>query len=272
LEQTRDEAANKLAALQKENDTLKSNLAELPTLRGEIARIRRNTKPQSNDPIEADMKSWLVRASKLKQRVAETPEAKIPEMRLLDEQAYMGATRSLLDTEQDYLQAMANLRSTAEFKFISTFLNPALTQYAKANNGQFPTDLAQLQPYFPSPVEDAILERWEIAPANTVRTDNFGDPIITQKAAVDEDWDPRYAVGLKGFASAGRDTAGRNGWGIIQPEVILGPAFKVATEAYEAANNGQTPTDLSQALPYLNLTTPEQQAALQKMTKWRQKK
>jgi hypothetical protein len=158
------------------------------------------------------------------------------------------------------------LRSTGEFKFITTFLNPALTQYAQANNGQFPTDLSQLQPYFPSPVEDAILQRWEIAPAKTVRTDNFGDPIITEKAAIDEDWDPRYAVGLKGFASAGVDTAGHNGWGVVSPDIILGMAAK----AYEAANNGQEPTDPSQILPYL--TTPDRQAALQKFMKWKQKK
>jgi len=212
------------------------------------------------------MGSWLVRACKLKQRLAETPEAKIPEMRLLSEENYMDATRGLLNTEGDYLVALANLRSAAEYAFITTLLNPALTQYAQANNGQFPTNLGQLQPYFPSPVEEAILERWEIAPAKTVRTSDFGDPIITQKAAVDEDWDPRYAVGLKGFASAGVDTAGHNGWGVVSPDTIMGMAAK----AYAAANNGQEPNDLSQVLPYL--TTPDQQVALQKLMKWKQEK
>jgi len=72
-------------------------------------------------------------------------------MRFLDEEDYMSATRSVLDTEQDYLMALSNLRSSVEFKFITTFLNPALTQYAQSNNGQFPTDLAQLQPYFRRP-------------------------------------------------------------------------------------------------------------------------
>ena len=266
LQRERDDAMNRLAALQDEIAKVKSNNMELLKLRGEVAQLRRNTQPQSNDPIETDMKSWLVRVNKLKQRVAETPGAKIPEMRFLSEEDYMGATRGLLNTERDYLAALSNLRSAGEFKFITTFLNPALTQYAQANNGQFPADLAQLQPYFPSPVKDAILERWEIAPANTVRTDNFGDPIITEKAAIDEDWDPRYAVGLKGFASAGVDTAGHNGWGVVSPDIILGMAAK----AYEAANNGQEPTDPSQILPYL--TTPDRQAALQKFMKWKQKK
>jgi hypothetical protein len=176
----------------------------------------------------------------------------------------MEATRSVLDTEDDYLRALANLRSTGEFKCITSMLNPALTQYAQANNGQFPTDIAQLKPYFPSPVEDAILERWEIAPTNTVKTGDFGDPIITQKKAVDEDFDLRYAVGLKGFASGGVDTAGHNAWGVVSPDVIM----RIAAKAYSAANNGQEPTDPSQILPYL--TTPEQQAAFQKLLKWKQ--
>ena len=266
MQRERDDATNRLASLANEITRMKNGSAELLKLRGEIARLRGNPPLQSNDPAESAYKSLLGRVSMLKQRVAETPEAKIPEFRLLTEDDYIDPVRGSLNTEQDYLQALASLRSTAEFKFITTLLNPALTQYAQANNGQFPTDLAQLKPYFGSPVEDAILERWEITPANTVRTDNFGDTIITTKAAVDEDFDSRYAVGLKGFASAGLDTAGHNGWGVVSPDVILGMAAK----AYLAANNGQEPTDRSQILPYL--TTPEQQAAYQKMMKWNQKR
>src|ERR1017187_10345308 len=226
MQRERDDATNRLASLANEITRMKNGSAELLKLRGEIARLRGNPPLQSNDPAESAYKSLLGRVSMLKQRVAETPEAKIPEFRLLTEDDYIDPVRGSLNTEQDYLQALASLRSTAEFKFITTLLNPALTQYAQANNGQFPTDLAQLKPYFGSPVEDAILERWEITPANTVRTDNFGDTIITTKAAVDEDFDSRYAVGLKGFASAGLDTAGHNGWGVIAPDVILGTAAK----------------------------------------------
>ncbi len=265
-QQERDDATNKLAMLIQENNGLKGDLGELSRLRGEVARLRESAPAQSRDPQNVEMKSWLLRAEKLKQRLAESPGARIPEMQFLTEDDYMQASRSTLNYERDYLAALANLRSSGEFKFITTMLNPALTQYAQANNGQFPTDLAQLKPYFPSPVEDAILDRWEIAPASMVRTDNFGDPIITQKAAVDEDWDARYAVGLKGFASAGLDTEGHNGWGSVSPDTIMASAEK----SFETANNGQPPTDTSQILPYL--TTPEQQAAYQKIMMWRQKK
>lgn len=267
LQRDRDDATNKLAALRQDNERLKGDLAALPKLRGDVARLRANTPNPANDPNYAELKETKERINKLKQRLTETPEAKIPEFRFLREPDYWEAAKFRpMDREESYLTALANLRSRAEFVFITDFLNPALTQYAKAHNGAFPTDITQLNPYFPSPVEDAILDRWMVAPRSTVRTDDFGDPIITLKAAVDEDWDPRYAVGLKGFASAGRDTAGRNGWGVISPDRVM----DMAAKAYQDANNGQSPTEPSQILPYL--TTPEQQAAYQKKMKWMQKR
>jgi hypothetical protein len=92
------------------------------------------------------------------------------------------------------------------------------------------------------------------------------------KAAVDEDWDPRYVVGLTNFGSAGIDTTGHNAWGVVSPQVLLEPSINAAVAAYQAANGGQQPADPSQIQPYLNLTTPEQQTAFQKMMKWRQPK
>src|ERR1035441_6567543 len=140
LEHERDDARNRLASLADELARTKSNNIELLKLRDEVARLRGNTPSQSNGPTDDAMKTWLVRVTKLKQRIAATPEAKIPECRFLSEDDYMAAARSALNTEGDYLRALANLRSTGEFQFITTLLNPALTQYAQANNGQFPTD------------------------------------------------------------------------------------------------------------------------------------
>lgn len=60
---------------------------------------------------------------------------------------------------------MSKARGWAENGFVNDRLKPALQGYAKANNGQFPSDLSQLKPYFNSVVDDAILQRWEIVPA-----------------------------------------------------------------------------------------------------------
>src|ERR1035441_8733689 len=103
LQHERDDATNRLVSLDNEITRLKGNTAELLKLRGEVARLRANAQPQSSNPIETDMKSWLVRVGRLKQRLAETPEAKIPEMRLLDEKDYTDATQGLLNTEREYL-------------------------------------------------------------------------------------------------------------------------------------------------------------------------
>jgi hypothetical protein len=81
----------------------------------------------------------------------------------------------------------------------------SLNQYKQANNGQFPGNISQLQPYFNPPVDDSILQRWEVAPGGTVPSLSMGDTIITQIAAVDSTYDSRYAVG--------------NGWAPPAPRV-----------------------------------------------------
>jgi hypothetical protein len=135
-----------------------------------------------------------------------------------------------------------------------------LQQYEQAN-GQFPTDITQLKPYFDPPVDDSILQRWEVAPKSTVPSLGVGDPIITQIAPVDADHDNRNAIGPNGSGSTGGlqawDTSSSN------PATVLLPALK----AYVAANNGLQPMDPSQLAPYA--TTPEQQAALQKVLQQR---
>ena len=132
----------------------------------------------------------------------------------------------------------------------------ALSKYMKANNGQFPTDLSQLQQYFSSPMNDAILQRWEIAPASVNPSVGVGDTIITEKAAVDESLDQRWAIGAHGYGSGNWES----------PDVGAAlSTIKQVMKAYADANNGNEPTDPSQVLPYV--TTPEQQAAYQILLK-----
>jgi hypothetical protein len=115
-----------------------------------------------------------------------------------------------------------------------------------------PTDLAQLQPYFDSPMDDAILQRWEIASAATVQSLGLGgDVIITQKAPVDDVFDTCFGIGPKGSGST--DFLSRE----------IAPMMNPVWEAFSAAHNGQWADDVSQLLPYA--TTPEQQTALQEL-------
>jgi hypothetical protein len=130
----------------------------------------------------------------------------------------------------------------------------ALRKYSEASNGQTLTDLAQLQPYFDPPVDDAILQRWQIESGKQYGVNGmqgFGDFVIAQKTPVDDVFDTHYVFGS--------DNVGTGGFLDLEIGQTLSPVYK----AFAAANNGQTVTDFSQLLPYA--TTPEQQAAIQKM-------
>src|ERR1019366_93446 len=127
-----------------------------------------------------------------------------------------------------------------------------LAKFAKASDKPFPTDLSQLQPYFESPVDAAILQRWEILPAGaTIPGIGNAGPLVTQKAPVDDLLDRRWAVGLWGSACTDFLTS--------EIQEVMKPVY----QAYSAANNGAPSGNPSELLPYA--TTLEQQAAVQKL-------
>ncbi|HEY3913829.1 MAG TPA: sigma-70 family RNA polymerase sigma factor [Verrucomicrobiae bacterium] len=249
LQQERDDATNRLAALLAENVQRESgsNQSELLRLRGEVTRLQND----ANDPASAAAKALVDKVKRLRQRFEQTPGAKIPEMQYLTDQDWLQAANGDLDTELDYRRAMAVLRSTAENEF-AAMLQPALNKYMAANNKQFPTDLSQLQPYFASPVDPAILQRWEITSPQTVP--NIGvssQGIVTETAPVDEVFDSRTVIGADGYGNTDFFEDG-------EIQKLLTGVYK----AYETANNGQNPANVSQLLPYA--TTPEQQVAVKK--------
>jgi RNA polymerase sigma factor (sigma-70 family) len=249
LRQKRDGATSRLAALLAENEQLKSkqNTTELLKLRGEVTRLRTD----ASDPTDATAKALVAKVNKLKQRLEETPSAKIPELQFVAEKDWLNAARGDLETDADYRQALSTLRNTGENK-VAVMLKKSLARYMQSNNKQFPTDLGQLQSYFDSPLDDAILQRWQIASAATIKSLGMGgDVIITQKAPVDDVFDTRYGIGPNGYGST--DFLNQETEGTMRP----------VSEAFRAAHKGEWPDDLSQLQPYV--TTPEQQVALQKL-------
>jgi RNA polymerase sigma factor (sigma-70 family) len=249
-----EESKRQLAALQGQNETLRRDAADVARLRGQVERLRANSSPSNTDPATAAAKLWLARLNQLKARLQQAPAAKIPEFQFLTDQDWLDSVKNEMTTDEDYRRALSRLRDAAEKSFITTALTPALKQFAQVNNGQFPTDLSQLQPFFTAPVDNSVLQRWEIAPHSALPNIGVGPNVVTQIAAVDADYDNRFAVGLNGWGSSGAEA-----WDATPPETLLMPAFK----AYAAANNGLEPTDPSQLGPYL--TTPDQQTAMQKM-------
>jgi RNA polymerase sigma factor (sigma-70 family) len=255
LTRERDDAMSQLATLRDDTRRVNANTAELPKLRGEVSRLRAQAVVQlkdgnSNSGTESSAKSWVNRVSQLKLRLEQNPSAMIPEIKFVPEQDWLDAAKGDLNTEADYRRALSALRGAGERR-IASMLKKALTGYMEGNNEQFPTDLAQLRPHFESPVEDAILQRWEIAPASTIKSLGLGgDVIITQKAPVDDVFDTRFGIGLHGSGSTD----------FLQS--LTESAMRTVREAFRVAHNGQWPSANSQLLPYA--TTPEQQVALQK--------
>lgn len=167
------EATNRLADLLAENSRLRANPheVELLRLRDEVNRLK---SPES-DPTALAAKDWLSKVQKLRQHLAAAPGGAIPEIQLLDDQDWLSATKNKLESENDYRKALSVLRNEAENKLAGQFLKPALHAFAKENDGRFPQDLDQLRQYVPSPLDEAIWQRWEIVPAATVPNVRVGD-------------------------------------------------------------------------------------------------
>jgi RNA polymerase sigma factor (sigma-70 family) len=260
LQRERDAATNRLASSAENSATDKNNNAELLKLRAEVTRLRQASDDAAKSPADARaalVKSWLAREDQLRQTVTQNPDKAIPEFKLLSDQQWLDeAINAKFDTDKQVQQTLADLRRSAENNFANQAQN-AVTKYMATNNGAFPTDVSQLQPYFSPPMDDAILQRWEVAPGSANPGVGVGDTIITEKAPVDPALDSRWSIGSGGGYGSGTYQSADMSAAIA----TLTPVMK----AYAADHNGMQPTDSTQILPYL--TTPEQQAAYQTLMK-----
>jgi RNA polymerase sigma factor (sigma-70 family) len=153
----------------------------------------------SNVPV-ALAQVYAERARQLKQWLEANPAGKIPELRFIDDQTWINAAYgSTLDNDDEYRRAVSNVRDNAELQVLGQ-LGSALRHYAAANNGQMPAQLSDLTTNLRVPLEDEILNRYELVPATSLvqQLQNQGDWVITQKAPVDGVYDSRMAEGLTG--------------------------------------------------------------------------
>ena len=257
LQQERDNMMDQLSALQAENLQLNSNSneTELLKLRGEVTQLKAAEAQKANNPTEAAAQAWADRVAQLKQRLEQTPNVKIPEFKYLTDDNWLNAAKNPLVADADYRRAFATLRSAGENQFIIQ-MQTALANYLKQNNGQFPSDVSQLKPFFETAPDDAMLQRYTVVPASFIPNMVMGgDSLITVKNPIDEEYDALWALGPQGF--------GNTTYQGVNEARVLDPALK----AYEAANGGREPKDPSLLLPYF--TTPEQQAAYQKLEQLR---
>ena len=211
----RDDLANKLDALRNDNARLNRNTAELLSLRGEVARLRSESRllhpANSIDPsTDTYAKHWLARVNQLKAYVEKNPAEQIPEFQFLTDREWLAAAEVDLKTElfekdDDFRRAMDLIGIHAESRF-STLVQAALNKYSLANNGQFPAQFSLLGPFCDPAVVEMLEQLYEIKPgdiltASVVKDFNLKvDWVVTRKQPVNSNSTSRLATFSHGSA------------------------------------------------------------------------
>jgi hypothetical protein len=185
------DATNQLGALLAENERLKSNprVSELLRLRGELSRLKAAEARDENDPIASVANPWVERVGQLKQYLARHPDKCIPEFQYLTGREWLVVVGPG-SRDVDFGAALDSLKWQAISRFANV-VTPVLQKYAQGNDGRFPTDLAQLQPYCDPGVEAILQQRYEIKPGSVL------PPSAVRDLGVKTDW-----------VVAGKDTVG----------------------------------------------------------------
>jgi RNA polymerase sigma factor (sigma-70 family) len=212
LTRERDAASSNLTTLRSDQERVRRDIDELPKLRGELTRLRALAQGQSGttqgnaasagseDSFTQSVLALTRRAGELNQQLQRMPDKKIPELAFLNESDWLSVAKDAnLQTEADIRQSLANLRNAAKGKF-GNYASHALDKYLEANNQQLPADLSQLKPYFDPPVDDAVLQRYQV---EVLKGDAGSDPrdnwVLIEKAPADKDYEmPLHIRGWTG--------------------------------------------------------------------------
>jgi len=222
LQQQHDDAISRLKAAQHENEQLRRNTSELPQLRGEVAQLRDELArlrgdarelaqmkaadlQKKIDPAESETKSLLARVNQLKRQLEQTPDRKIPELQFVTDRDWLVAvTKNPAETDADARKALVTLRNRGKLVFAPA-LRGALQGFINTNNGLLPTDVLQLQPYFQSPVDSAILQRYQLLHTGKLEDLPPDAWLIVEKAPVDTEYDSRLRVNNTSISMVGID-------------------------------------------------------------------
>lgn len=239
-----DDTTRRLAVLRDELAKTESNKRELLKLRSEVARLQRQATDFSRSSAAASaspaLPAKLERANHLRQQLDQFAKWKIPELQLLTDGDWLNALGEEDPKTQDGLRlAFAGLRYNAKLKLVP-LLQAALKEYVRAHEGQLPATVTDLKPYFASPVNDTILERYTMAhtgPLKDVPEQQRSSSLISEKAGVDEDIDVIFTIGINGQTTRGANP-------------FFATEVPDALKAYKAEHNGQMPSQPSELAPY----------------------
>jgi RNA polymerase sigma factor (sigma-70 family) len=193
-----------------------NQLSEMLKLRDEIRRLRAmtqeltqaqahtNRRPSREEMLASMARQYAEQVGRLRDRLQANPAEMIPEFTFLSDSDWRDlANQEMADDDDGFRKAASMARGWAENRLVNDVLHPALQQFAKDNNGQLPSQLSALKPYFTVPVDEAVLRRWEIVPANDLADymasqalSSGEDRLIALKAPINPELDMPTVCGL----------------------------------------------------------------------------
>lgn len=148
------------------------------------------------------------------------------------------------------------------FNRVEQAVGGAVADFVKDNNGQIPTDPAQLASYFKTPIDAATVQKYLAAAAQNPPPPEVAilQPALRAYGNANNGQLPQNPLQLVPYLTTEDQQTAFLKLEQMPPEAVtLVPAL----QAYFAGHNGQPPRSASDLSPYL--TTSEQQAALQKI-------
>jgi hypothetical protein len=150
----------------------------------------------TNDTTRATAKAWLSLVGRLKDYLNRHPEEAVPEFQVQSESRWLNAvdiSMSISDfpTPDDYYKRGAYFMRVEAGEDFGIKGVMALRKFSDANNGQFPTNLAQLRPYCDGVVAGILEGYYEIRPASIVPAEAIregqvvGDWVVARKQPID---------------------------------------------------------------------------------------
>lgn len=235
LQRERDELTGQLAATRQEAETARSRIT------GEERIL-----PNGDPAMEAELKAVFARVTMLKERLPQYPDQQIPELRLLKDQDWINvATKHKLDTDEDIWAAFSDLRTSGTINF-ADLMSKALWKYTQANDGQLPADILLLTPYFESPIEPEMLQRYGIMRPGGIREASQETSVIAEIAPSDGNQDPTL------YMSGPRTQMNQNNINIHSGSYSdISNAVLGAVADFIKARGERPLTDPSQLAPYL---------------------
>jgi hypothetical protein len=197
--------------------------------------------------FDAHMESVLARVNQLRKWLAQNSRQKIPEFEFLQDTDWIDAVSG--GKNFDVHSAAHVLRDRARWNFVA-LLQGALKDYGATHQGQLPGDLAELAPFFVSPVSDAILRRYEMRASGPRQAVPEDLPIISEKVeALGDPSEQASAI----FANGGYGNEFFGGRAFLFPppdSPKMANAVSKANQAFRMTHQGAYSTDATQLLPY----------------------